>query len=284
MATSTPDTPERKAAPQEAHTPRPDNAPRRRRPRMQLPFDNRPKDVGSWSYDHRVGLCVTLIAYLVLMIAFVSAKIVVGEKQTTQTMYIDMQQLSELEKERDRLLEETRRRQQQDPIDWSSIKNQSSNENALNEHLKDDRGTNAAAINDAAEEAQERMRRNREEYERGLAEEEQIRNSRPGDKGNAEHEDRKVKGKVTVSFSFTNPTRTSRYIHIPAYLCEGGGEVVVEATITCSGKVIQAKVVEGGDECMRNAALSAARKSKFNIDNNAPARQTGTITYIFIPQ
>ncbi len=286
MATPTPETrsPEasEKEVPDTASSPAPRPAPRR--PRLKLPFDNRREDVGSWSYDHRIGLCVTLIAYLVLMIAFVSSKIVIGRKETTQTMYIDLQQLAELEKERDRLLEETRRRQQQDPIDWSSIKNQTSNENALNEQLKDDRGTNAAAINEAAEEAQERMRQNREAYERGLAEEQNIRNSASGSKGDREHEDRKVKGRVTVSFSFTNPTRTSRYIHIPAYLCEGGGEVVVEATITCSGKVVSAKVLEGGDQCMREAALNAARRSKFNIDNNAPARQKGTISYIFIPQ
>lgn len=286
MATPTPETrsPEasEKEVPDTASSPAPRPAPRR--PRLKLPFDNRREDVGSWSYDHRIGLCVTLIAYLVLMIAFVSSKIVIGRKETTQTMYIDLQQLAELEKERDRLLEETRRRQQQDPIDWSSIKNQTSNENALNEQLKDDRGTNAAAINEAAEEAQERMRQNREAYERGLAEEQNIRNSASDSKGDREHEDRKVKGRVTVSFSFTNPTRTSRYIHIPAYLCEGGGEVVVEATITCSGKVVSAKVLEGGDQCMREAALNAARRSKFNIDNNAPARQKGTISYIFIPQ
>ena len=40
----------------------------------------------------------------------------------------------------------------------------------------------------------------------------------------------------------------------------------------------------GGDDCMRESALRAARNSLFNIDDSAPARQTGTITYIFIPQ
>ena len=40
---------------------------------------------------------MTLIAYLVLMIAFVSSKIVVGRKPHTQGMYIDLQTLAELE-------------------------------------------------------------------------------------------------------------------------------------------------------------------------------------------
>ena len=82
----------------------PDNKPKTvRRPRLKLPFDNRKEDAGVWTYDHRIGLCVTIIAYLVLMIAFVSSKIVVGRKPHAQGMYIDLQTLAELEQERDRL-------------------------------------------------------------------------------------------------------------------------------------------------------------------------------------
>ena len=154
----------------------PDNKPKTvRRPRLKLPFDNRKEDAGVWAYDHRIGLCVTIIAYLVLMIAFVSSKIVVGRRPHTQGMFIDLQTLAELEKERDRLEQQVRERQQQDPIDWKSVQNQVSNENALNEKLRDDRGTNAAALNDAAAEAERRMQANREAYEQGLAEERAIR-------------------------------------------------------------------------------------------------------------
>lgn len=262
----------------------PDNKPKTvRRPRLKLPFDNRKEDAGVWAYDHRIGLCVTIIAYLVLMIAFVSSKIVVGRKPHTQGMYIDLQTLAELEQERDRLERLARERQEQDPIDWRSIQNQVSNENALNEKLRDDRGTNAAALNDAAAAAEERMRANREAYEQGLAEERAIRQRR-GAGEDSEHQDRKVKGRVTVSFSLTDPVRTSRYLAVPAYNCEGGGEVVVEITVNRAGDVTNARVVEGGDECMRSSALGSARRSRFNIDDSAPARQQGTITYIFIPQ
>ena len=55
-------------SPQERRTPA-------RRPRLNLPFDNRRQDAGTWAYEHRVGLCVTLIAYLVLMIVFVVIEI-----------------------------------------------------------------------------------------------------------------------------------------------------------------------------------------------------------------
>ena len=135
----------------------------------------------------------------------------------------------------------------------------------------------------AAAEAEGRMRANREAYEQGLAEERAIRERR-GKEDGAERQDRKVKGRVTVSFSITDPVRTSRYLEVPAYLCEGGGDVTVSVTVDRAGKVTGARVTEGGDDCMRESALRAARNSLFNIDDSAPARQTGTITYIFIPQ
>lgn len=190
-----------------------------RRARLQLPFDGRKADAGTWTYDHRIGLCATVVAYLVLMIVFVSSRIVVGRKPAEQGMFIDLQTLAELERERDRLQQELLDRQAEQ-FDWASVRNQASNENALNEALRDDRGTDAAELNDAAADAQERMRANREAYEQGLAEEQAIRD-RTGSDGGEERQDARIKGTVTVSFSFTDPVRTSRHIEIPAYLCEG---------------------------------------------------------------
>lgn len=260
---------------------RPAGAPRR--PKLRLPFENRREDAGVWAYDHRAGLCVTLIVYLVLMIAFVSSKIVVGRQPHQQGMYIDLQTLAELEQERDRLQAEVERRQQGEAIDWGSVRNEISNENALNEQLKDDRGTNTAALNDAAEDAAARMQANREAYEQGLAEAEAIGGNR-GRTSEGKHEDRKVKGSVTVSFSLTNPLRQSVHLNVPAYRCESGGQVVVAIVVNRAGEVVSARVVEGGDDCMREAALRAANVSTFNIDPEAPARHQGTITYTFIPQ
>ena len=166
---------------------------RRRRRRLDLPFGTEREDVGEWTYRHRIGLCVTLIAYLVLMIAFVSAKVVVGKRNHMQGMYIDLNELAALEEERDRLQEEIRRKMEQEQLDWRSIQNRTSNENATDERLKDDRGTNTAALNDAAQEAANRMRANREAYEQGLAEERALQADR-GNEGEAnEQRDVKVK-------------------------------------------------------------------------------------------
>ena len=255
-------------------------APRRR---LRLPFDDRKKDAGEWAYDHRLGLAVTVIAYLVIGIAFVAGKIAVSGRQSQNTIVIDLGDLARLEEERERLQQEVDRRMNEN-IDWRSIRNLSSNENALNENLQDDRGTRTDQLNRSAEEAENRMRANREEYERGLAEARALGERKDDDKKQNESSSSKVAGRVTVSYSLTNPVRHHRYLDKPAYRCEGGGEVVVNITVDRSGEVIAASVASGGDTCMRETALQSAKASIFNIDNSAPPKQNGTITYIFIPQ
>ena len=257
---------------------------RPRRKPLRLPFDNRKEDIGSWAYDHRVGLFITIIIYLIIGIGFFASKIVIGRKVSQQGMYIDLQTVEMLEKERDRLAEEVRRANQK--IDWSKIRNTSSNENALNENLADDRGTKTAELNSDAEAVEARMRANREAYEKGLKDAKRAgerTNDSKSDSNNT-NSDKKVKGTVTVSFSFKNPVRYSRHLVKPAYRCEGGGEVVVKAVIDSAGKVLTATVLSGGDECMRQTAISAAKGSTFDHNSDAPQKQEGTITYIFIPQ
>jgi len=179
-------------------------------------------------------------------------------------------------------MEEVRRNNQN--IDWNSIRNLSSNENALNENLEDEKGTNTSALNASAEATEREMKANREAYERGLREVDAIGENRSRTANGKERKDTKRKGSVTVSFSFTNPVRYSRHLVKPAYRCEGGGEVIVSVVVNQSGEVTSAWVESGGDECMRQTAVESALNSRFDINNSAPAKQRGTITYIFIPQ
>ena len=81
--------------------------------------------------------------------------------------------------------------------------------------------------------------------------------------------------------------RKATHLPIPAYRCVGAGEVTVIITVNNQGTVVDAKVDDGassGDGCLRNFATRAARLSKFNASSTAPARQMGTITYLFIAQ
>lgn len=271
-----------KAAPQPAQQPRPRKP---RQPRMRLPFDNRKKDAGEWAYDHRLGLSVMVIAYLVLGIVFFSSKIIVGRKPHTQGIYIELENLEELMKEKERLEQEIEMKRQQD-IEWSKIRNLQSNDAVLNENLKDDRNSNTAQLNESMKSIAEGMKANRAAYEAGVAEAESILNDRPQSETKSEKkgEDSKYTGGVTVRFEFRNPVRTKRYLVVPAYTSDTGGQVEVLVTIDQGGEVIAARIKSGGNEIMREEALKAARASLFNIDNSAPARHEGLIIYTFLPQ
>jgi outer membrane biosynthesis protein TonB len=72
----------------------------------------------------------------------------------------------------------------------------------------------------------------------------------------------------------------------PKYDYQGEGKVVVEVSVDRSGKVIQAIPGSKGsttlDEYLLKVAKEAALGARFEVKNDAPAIQKGTITYNFI--
>jgi len=95
---------------------------------------------------------------------------------------------------------------------------------------------------------------------------------------------------------FSGPTRiyyylqgrTHTYLPLPIYKCEGAGKVVVAIEVTPRGDVISTTLVDSEssitDPCLSEAALSAARQSKFSPDSGTLKNQSGTITYVFVAQ
>ncbi len=90
------------------------------------------------------------------------------------------------------------------------------------------------------------------------------------------------------NISYNLSGRQARSMPKPAYPGNEGGIVVVEVTVDKLGKVSAAR---GGifgstssDPDLLEAATKAARAAKFNVDDNAPAFQKGTITYHFVLQ
>ena len=97
-----------------------------RRQRIVLPFDPRPVDLGTWTYEHKVGLCVVIIAYLLFGIVFLSTKLVVGVTPPEQhTIYLDMVPTPEEE-------QKPEEREMTD-AELNSARNAISNEDALEE-------------------------------------------------------------------------------------------------------------------------------------------------------
>ncbi|MDR1022650.1 MAG: hypothetical protein LBL94_05200 [Prevotellaceae bacterium] len=103
-----------------------------------------------------------------------------------------------------------------------------------------------------------------------------------GDKKPAAEE--RYTGPSVMSYSLKG--RKAFVLPVPVYMCEKGGEVVVNIAVARNGSVSAAGIDEkksAADLCIREAARQAALLSKFSVSAQ-PKSQQGTITYRFVPQ
>ena len=87
--------------------------------------------------------------------------------------------------------------------------------------------------------------------------------------------------------TFTLAGRKAMYLPVPVYKCFQGGDVCVRIEVNQSGYVVNANVVSAisaADECLKTAAVSAAKLSRFTTDASASKLQSGTIIYRFVAQ
>lgn len=74
---------------------------------------------------------------------------------------------------------------------------------------------------------------------------------------------------------------------VPVYLAQGGGKVVVDIVVDRQGRVVEAEPRKNSsvrDEQIFLYAKTAAQRTFFNPDPQAPELQKGTIHYTFISQ
>jgi len=97
-------------------------------------------------------------------------------------------------------------------------------------------------------------------------------------------------GPTTITYEFIEePAQRGKVLlTIPVYRCQGSGMVRVAIEVARNGIVTNAAVmepIEGADKvCFANAALAAARSSKFRIEINGPEKHRAMISYTFIAQ
>ena len=268
-----------------------------RPPRPRLPFEKGPTDLGSWAYEHRVGLCCMIIAYLAFGIVFVSVKIAMNQERVEGAMYIDltdMQQALET-------LQQQVPEQQDEGDDFSNVKNRISDENGRSESVgrttastagggasssksiadfMEGLDEEAAAVAGRVKASQDAFAKGRREEQEMIARSKAQREAKEGEKESG------VKQKGSVLISYWLPGRRDVSLYMPAYQCEGGGEVTVNITVNRNGKVVSASMKESStnSSCINDMAILAARTSRFNVDDTGSDKQSGTITYIFVPQ
>jgi TonB family protein len=97
-------------------------------------------------------------------------------------------------------------------------------------------------------------------------------------------------GPTTITYEFLEEPRSrgKAMLTIPIYRCQGSGVVRVEVSVAPDGSVRSAEIrapIEGSDKvCFGDAALAAARSSRFRIELNGPSKHRALITYAFVAQ
>ena len=264
-----------------------DGRPVGRRPSQPpFPFMQRRKlSAAEWVYRHRVGVLAMVAVYLFLGVLILSYKIVVKPVPLpTIEIEIVQEQIEEMEQEK---LEQ---KQESEMVKYEEVMNARSNDDSeLDASLSDDRHQNNDIYNEAQRVLND-MQKSKNEYNEAMASlaeknKPKAEKSTTDGKKSDKSERARVKGNVTVRYLLED--RNDIYLHIPAYECQGGGEVVVGITVNNNGEVIAAAIASSAastDDCVRNMALQAAKASSFNSSQSAPNKQKGSITYIFIPQ
>lgn len=156
--------------------------------------------------------------------------------------------------------------------------------NQLNAGLSDDKHVNANEIYDE-------MNRLRNELAQYKEEREQRENSKNGDveipdeSPTPTKNDNLYQGPSVLSYVLEE--RSPVTLPVPAYRCQTSGIVVVIIHVNKTGAVINAginKPESQNSECLYEAALKAAYRSRFNASAHAPELQVGMITYQFVRQ
>ncbi len=170
--------------------------------------------------------------------------------------------------------------------EWEAIRNIAvdATKEDLNPGLFDEKSIDADELYLDAQRIREEMQKNRELWEN--SQDEEAINIPNVEKKQIEPEDiGHFKGPTVISYFLAN--RKAYRLPVPAYKCEGGGQVVVDIEVAPDGQVRKVSIDTQNsviDECMNQAALAAAKSSVFSPSQSAPSKQNGSITYLFVKQ
>lgn len=241
-----------------------------------------------WLKEHRHGVMGTVIFHLVLAIFLVCVGISRLDSQQRMEIEIDMpepeivQQKQEEQKKKEQILQQSADEEVNEMLRSLAVNEDAVKKNAetqpherveeyieqIQEEIDSDYGGRYRA-NKNKHYKEDSIRVQRDKKERML---------------DSLHSTVYV-GKSSVSYNIKGRYKT--YLPIPVYKCEFGGKIVVAVVVNRQGRVIKAEVVDAEsnkDDSLREVAVDAALKSEFNVDEKAPERQTGTITYNFVKQ
>jgi len=239
-----------------------------------------------FSKDDRAGLYITVIFHLTVIIVLLLYQID-STIRKEESFVLDFSRQEEIERrQQEEVFKEDISRRLDELIaaaHSSSAPIRNIATDASRAQLKDDRGTDAEQLYKDAERLAQDLKNGQKDAIQEDASDETVEmqhQQKPSQDNQKEYSGPSV-------LSYTLDGRKASHLPIPAYRCYGAGDVTVIITVNNAGQVVRAKVMEeisSTDNCLRNFAIRAARLSRFNVSQTAPANQTGEIVYRFIAQ
>ncbi|MDD6103399.1 MAG: hypothetical protein PUB73_02115 [Bacteroidales bacterium] len=235
--------------------------------------------------DDKAGLYLTIIVHLVILIILLSYSIArqvipdnsfvidFSREEQRERLLKEQQIKEEVAKELDRLLS----MQAKDPVS-SQIRNVATERSSAN--LKDDRNTDTKKLYEDAKELQKKLDRTRKSTQEQEDSDKTVTYTKK-DKDSGE----KYTGPSVLSWSLDGRKPIS--LPVPAYKCQESGEVYIIIIVNQKGYVVGTRINESlssDNKCLREEALKAAGRSRFNTSLSASKQQTGEIVYSFIAQ
>ncbi|MEG0500228.1 MAG: hypothetical protein RR550_03785 [Rikenellaceae bacterium] len=264
-----------------------------------LPFMKGRQDWAEWTYRNRYGVFITVGLYLSVLMSLSLVNFNVQVDSSDQGIYIDVREVEEMEQMIEQLKKEAAAAEAaaNTPTNnqVSDVNSTSTEDYRYEDYTRNVPSESKQMLYEALDnlmESRQNMRnyiatmdKLEEQSEKEIRENRKLRDSARKQLAKENEALYSKKGNVTVAYDLKG--RRALYLEMPAYLCEGGGKVVVAIEVNRMGKVVGASIKESfnvNDQCVLETAVWAAKETLFDTNNSAEARQKGTMTYIFIAQ
>ncbi|HDP74947.1 MAG TPA: hypothetical protein ENN49_03605 [Bacteroidales bacterium] len=234
---------------------------------------------------HKVGILSTIVVHLLLVIVFLVLKIETRKEYYGSTIEIEFEVPQEEEIVQQKLEPTLPPDALKPEYEAEAIRNFAvdASKTDLNAGLSDEKNIDADELYREANQLYERMQHDRQFY---LQSQRNIEANIPytPEKSVPKSKEGQYKGRTVVSYYLLG--RKALHLPVPSYMCELGGQVVVNIEVKPDGRVAVASIDRANpvtDDCINQAAIQAAMASIFTAVSGT-ARQRGSITYLFVPQ
>lgn len=239
------------------------------------------------------GVITTLVFHIIVLIILLTSNLEYGKKSPEEAILMDFTseeiKLPEPEKEKAPLQEKIIQAQQPQGSNQLAS-NRAVNDGAKNEAKSSTRSNDPffdQAYNKEIADAKQLVSDVNRTLAKKIPKIADVRMPEDNTEGKTREEVKQsnFKGKSNIHYFLEN--RYHARLPIPVYLAEGGGEVIVDIVVAQDGHVLSANPRPNpriSDMTILAYAKQAAEKTFFNEDASAPAKQKGTITYLFVAQ